>query len=166
MNNKVHFMSTNYEWETPDIIFKPLEKEFNITMDTCATAGNKKTFVYIDKDHNGLINEWSLPKGESCWMNPPYGNEIGKWVRKAYEEAKKGVTTVALLPARTDTAWFQNYILDKQEIRFLKGRIKFKDAKASAPFPSMVVIFHGKTDKTTIWERYRTLMGINKKANK
>lgn len=133
-------MSTNYEWETPDSVYKPLEKEFGITFDVCATPSNKKTQRFFDKQANGLLKEWKNA-GNVVWMNPPYGNEIAKWVRKAHDEAKKGVTTIALLPARTDTSWFQNYILDKHEVRFLKGRIKFKDAKSSAPFPSMIVIF-------------------------
>jgi phage N-6-adenine-methyltransferase len=139
-------MSTNYEWETPEAIYKPLEKEFDITFDVCATHANRKTQRFFDKQANGLIREWG-PNEKVVWMNPPFGSEIGKWVRKAYDEAKKGVTTVALLPARTDTSWFHNYILDKHEIRFLKGRIKFKDAKSSAPFPSMIVIFKGRKEK-------------------
>jgi site-specific DNA-methyltransferase (adenine-specific) len=147
-NNKVHFMSTNYEWETPDKVFEPLAKEFGIEFDVCATAANRKAKNFYSKEDNSLIKEWQHTRSKAVWMNPPYDNEIGKWVRKAYEEAKNGVTTVALLPARTDTAWFHNYILDKQEIRFLKGRIKFKEAKSSAPFPSMVVIFHGRKNKT------------------
>jgi len=140
-------MSTNYEWETPDLIYKPLEKEFGITFDVCATQINKKTQRFFDKQINALTKEWSHLRSV-VWMNPPYGKEIGKWVRKAYEESKKGVTTVALLPARTDTSWFHNYIFNKQEIRYLKGRIKFKDAKSSAPFPSMIVIFKGQKQKT------------------
>jgi len=142
-------MSNNYEWETPEAIFKPLEKEFGITFDVCASHSNRKTQRFFDKQANGLIQEWGT-KEKVVWMNPPFGNEIGKWVKKAHEETKKGVTTIALLPARTDTSWFHNYIIDKQEIRFLKGRIKFKEAKSSAPFPSMVVIFKGIKPKNNL----------------
>ena len=77
------------------------------------------------------------------WCNPPYGRQIGKWVKKA---AECGATVVMLLPARTDTAWFHNYILGKAEIRFLRGRLKFGDSKNSAPFPSMIVIYR-ETDE-------------------
>lgn len=71
-------------------------------------------------------------------MNPPYGRNIGLWVHKA---ATCGATVVCLLPARTDTRWFHEYIYHKAEIRFLRGRLKFGDSKNSAPFPSMIVIF-------------------------
>ena len=78
--------------------------------------------------------------GYRCYCNPPYGREISKWVEKAYSENKKGVLVVLLLPARTDTKWFHEYIYKKHEIRFIKGRLKFNDGKKSAPFPSMVVV--------------------------
>lgn len=84
-------------------------------------------------------------------MNPPYGREIGKWVKKA---AESNATVVCLLPARTDTKWFHEYILGKAEIRFVKGRLKFGDGKNSAPFPSMVVIFrNGETTPINNFER-------------
>ena len=76
------------------------------------------------------------------FCNPPYGREIGKWVKKAYEESLKGVTIVLLIPARTDTRYFHDYILGKAEIRFLRGRLKFGGCKNSAPFPSMVVVYN------------------------
>ena len=79
--------------------------------------------------------------GGVTWCNPPYGKEIGKWVRKAYEESQMGAKVVMLLPARTDTRWFHDYIVDKAKVRFIKGRLKFGDAKNSAPFPSMIVVF-------------------------
>jgi len=78
--------------------------------------------------------------GYRVYCNCPYGREISKWVKKAYEENKKGVFVVMLLPARTDTKWFHDYIYNQHEIRFIKGRLKFNDGKQSAPFPSMLVI--------------------------
>lgn len=143
----VHFQSGNKEWETPEAFFKPYEKEFNIKLDVCATAENAKCKAFFDKKINGLHASWAMVHdlvrdGEvACWMNPPYGRGIEKWVKKAYDEALKGVTTIALLPARTDTSWFHNHIYNKHEVRFLKGRIKFVDAEGSAPFPSMIVVF-------------------------
>ena len=78
--------------------------------------------------------------GYTVYCNPPYGREISKWIKKAYEENLKGTKIVLLLPARTDTKWFHEYIYNKHEIRFIKGRLKFNDGKNPAPFPSMLVI--------------------------
>lgn len=77
------------------------------------------------------------------YCNPPYGREIGLWVKKAYEESLSGQLVVMLLPARTDTKWFHDYILGKAEIRFVRGRLKFGDSNNSAPFPSMVIVYNG-----------------------
>ena len=88
--------------------------------------------------------------GGAVFCNPPYGREIGKWVRKAYEESRSGTTVVLLIPARTDTAYFHDYIYGKAEIRFLRGRLHFTDeegnAYAPAPFPSMLVIYNPKKE--------------------
>ena len=84
--------------------------------------------------------------GYRVFVNPPYGREIKKWVKKAYEEAQKPNTLVVMLiPARTDTRYFHDYIYNKAEIRFIRGRVKFIDENGnegqSAPFPSMIVIY-------------------------
>lgn len=76
-------------------------------------------------------------------MNPPYSKSIAKWIKKAWYESLRGVTTVALLPARTDTTWFHRYIYQRAEVRFLRGRLQFEGAEQSAPFGSMIVIFRG-----------------------
>lgn len=85
--------------------------------------------------------------GGSVFCNPPYGRALGAWVRKAYEEAQAGTTVVLLIPARTDTAYFHDYIYGKAEIRFLRGRLHFEDEDGNrfppAPFPSMVVVYNG-----------------------
>lgn len=123
--------------------FNSLDKEFSFTLDACADETNYKCNRYFTKEMNGLIQDWG---GETVFCNPPYGTEIGKWVKKYSEEAQKPNTTgVMLIPARTDTRYFHDYIYQKLnvEIRFIKGRIKFGDSKHSAPFPSMVVIFKG-----------------------
>jgi phage N-6-adenine-methyltransferase len=142
MNTEVMFSSKTDEWETPQNLFEDLNKEFGFTLDVCATTENTKCFYFFNKSTNGLSIDW-FSWGEVCWMNPPYGREIGKWVKKAYEENQKGATVVCLLPARTDTKWFHEYCT-KGEIRFLKGRLKFGGCKNSAPFPSMIVIFRGE----------------------
>ena len=126
-------MSKTYEWATPIDLFTELDKEFHFTLDPCATEENAKCSKYYTIKENGLIQDWS---NEMVFLNPPYGRNIGLWVKKLSEN--KGV---ALLPARTDTRWFHTYIYNKAEIRFIKGRIKFGNSKNSAPFPSMIVIF-------------------------
>ncbi len=135
MLNPGIFSSNRDDWETPKELFDELHREFRFTIDTCAHSQNKKLDRYWDKEIDGLSQDWSK---ERCWMNPPYGREIGKWIKKA---AESGGLVVALLPARTDTKWFHEYILGKAEIRFLRGRLKFGGSKNSAPFPSMIVIW-------------------------
>lgn len=139
--NKGMFSSKTSEWETPQSLFDELDKEFHFELDVCANGANAKCKSYIDPEADGLTTSWG---GRRCWMNPPYGREICKWVKKASENP----LTVCLLPARTDTRWFWDYIYQKSnvEIRFLKGRLKFGGSKNSAPFPSMVCIFR-KLDK-------------------
>ena len=126
-------MSKTYEWSTPQSLFDELNKEFNFTLDPCATKENAKCKKFFTLKENGLLQDWSK---DFVFMNPPYGKTIGKWIKKLSESCG-----VALLPARVDTKWFHNYIYNKAEIRFIKGRIKFGGGKNSAPFPSMVVIF-------------------------
>lgn len=135
MINKGLFTSASDEWSTPQDFFDRLDDEFNFTLDVCANAENHKCERYFTHAEDGLKMNWG---GEVIWCNPPYGREIGKWVAKC--AAHKG-TAVMLLPARTDTRWFHDYIYGKAEIRFIKGRLKFGNSKNSAPFPSMVVIF-------------------------
>lgn len=136
----VHFSSETVEWETPYDTFAVLDAEFILNVDVCATDLNAKCVDYFTKEDDGLAQSWA---GLRCWMNPPYGRQIGEWVKKAYESTHGGGTevVVALLPSRTDTRWFHDYILHKAEIRFIKGRLKFGGHTNSAPFPSMVVIF-------------------------
>lgn len=134
----IHFSSKTPEWETPSDTFEALHREFRLNLDVCATHLNAKLMPYFTKEIDGLSQSW---KDKRCWMNPPYGREIGKWIEKA---ATGGAAiVVALLPARTDTRWFHDYIYNKPnvKVRFLKGRLKFGGHKNSAPFPSMVVIF-------------------------
>ena len=137
--NKVHFSSKTNEWETPQDLFDKLSLEFGgFRTDVCATKENTKVIHYFSKEQDGLTQDWT---DLDCWMNPPYGREISKWIKKAATGGAKRV--VCLLPSRTDTRWFHDYIYKnpKAEIRFLKGRLKFGGGQNSAPFPSMVVIF-------------------------
>ena len=138
--NAVLFSSKDEEWATPQAFFDALNKEFQFTLDPCALHHNAKCSLYYTPIEDGLIQDWG---GNIIFCNPPYGRKIAAWVEKCYHEAKKENTKVVLLiPARTDTAYFHNFIYKKaKEIRFVKGRLKFGNAPNSAPFPSMVVVF-------------------------
>ena len=140
MNTKLMFSSNTDLWATPQSFYDKLNDEFRFNLDPCATPENAKCEKYFTKEVNGLTQNWG---GYNVFCNPPYGRELSKWVKKAYEESLKPNTTVVMLiPARTDTKYFHEYIYHKaKEIRFLKGRLKFGTSKNSAPFPSMVVIF-------------------------
>lgn len=130
-------MTSNTDmWATPQDFFDKLNKEFNFQLDVCAVSKNAKCDKYFSPEVDGLNQEWE----GVCWMNPPYGRAIGKWVKKAYESSLNGATVVCLLPSRTDTKWWHEYCM-KGEVRFVKGRLKFGDGKSPAPFPSAVVIF-------------------------
>lgn len=143
MVSKTLFSSATDLWATPQQFFDALNAEFGFTTDVCALPENAKCPTHFTPEQDGLQQEW---RGR-CWMNPPYGREIGLWVRKAYESARGGATVVCLLPARTDTRWWHEYIQDKAEVRFVRGRLKFGGSKNSAPFPSVVVIFRPSVRK-------------------
>lgn len=139
MINQSLFSSANIEWETPQDFFDKLNAEFHFTLDPCALPETAKCKKYYTPNDDGLLQDWA---GESVFCNPPYGRQLGAWVRKCREESwKPNTKVVMLIPARTDTLWFHTHIYNKAEVRFIKGRLKFGGAKTSAPFPSMVVIF-------------------------
>src|SRR5258708_7400094 len=145
---RVMFSAARGDWETPDDLFEQLSKEFHFTLDVCANSQNTKCPLFLPAD-TGLSQSW---KG-ICWMNPPYGRRIKAWIAKAFNESiiEGNATIVCLLPARTDTEWFHNYCIHGQ-IRFLKGRLRFKGADGSAPFPSMIVIFQPPNLLDITWE--------------
>lgn len=141
MINKGLFTNNSNEWETPDEIFNKLDEEFNFTLDPCRTDITAKCAKFYTKETDGLIQDWSE---ETVFVNPPYGREIKHWVEKSYKEFLKGATVVMLIPARTDTKYWHEYIFDKAEVRFIQGRIKFLqngEAKQAAPFPSAIIVF-------------------------
>ena len=138
MMNEGLFSSKTDNWSTPQEFFEELDKEFHFTLDPAADEFNHKCEKYFTKENSGLLQDW---QGNTVFLNPPYGCFIGNWIKKAYEEAQKPNTTVVILmPARTDTKAFHDYIYKKHEVRFIKGRLKFGNSKNSAPFPSMVVV--------------------------
>lgn len=132
----VHFSSATDLWSTPQDLFDRLHARWHFVRDVCANKDNTKCYEYFSEAENGLVQEWT----GVCWMNPPYGRTIGRWMKKAYESAQSGATVVCLVPARTDTAWWHDYAI-KGQVEFLRGRLKFGGHKNSAPFPSAIVIF-------------------------
>ena len=141
IGNKNKFKSESSEYETPNGIFIPLQKEFDLKLDVCATKENAKCKLFFTKEEDALSREWN----ENFWMNPPFGRNLKKWVQKAYEETKKGVTGVMLLPVRSNTLWWHKYIIDtKAEVRFLKGEIKFSKQKRGLWLPFAIVVFKPK----------------------
>lgn len=149
--DKVHYSTGKDDWGTPQDLFDVLDKEFGFTLDPCSDDYNHKCAKYYTVEQDGLAQDWS---GETVFCNPPYSRKTKTnagqiaWVKKCYEESKKGGVVVMLIPARTDTIMFHDYILGKAEIRFIKGRINFevagKKSKDPAPFPSMIVVYRGR----------------------
>lgn len=127
MNMKVHFSSANDYWRTPEDVYNSLNDEFRFNFDPCP----------IHPVHDGLNIEW----GTCNFVNPPY-SKLAAWLKKGYEQSLLGKTVVFLIPSRTDTKAWHEYAMKADEIRFIKGRLKFQGAKHSAPFPSAVVIFN------------------------
>ncbi len=129
------------EWKTPDTFFALLDEEFDFTLDPCSTDENAKCEKHFTEKENGLLQDWG---GNVVFCNPPC-TAIDKWIQKCYEESQKDNTVVvALLPVRTDTKRFHDYIVGKAEIRFLKGRLKFSGSTGAAPFASMVAIWRSE----------------------
>lgn len=139
MNTDLMFSSAKCEWETPQETFNALHAEFGFQVDVCALPENAKCSAYFTPEIDGLAQSW---RGV-CWMNPPYGRVMPKWIKKAYESSLDGATVVCLIPARTDTAAWHDYCM-KGEIRFIRGRLKFGGHTNSAPFPSAIVVFRPK----------------------
>jgi site-specific DNA-methyltransferase (adenine-specific) len=133
------FSSRTDEWATPPEFFAELDREFHFDLDPCSTDDNAKCQRHFTAADDGLLQDWN----GRVYMNPPYGKDIGMWIRKAYAEFTSGNAelVVMLLPARTDTKWFHDYLYGIAELRFVKGRLKFGNSANSAPFPSLVAIY-------------------------
>jgi phage N-6-adenine-methyltransferase len=134
---KVYHRALTIEWGTPQAFFDGLHAEFGFTLDVAAQPGNAKCARYFTPEDDGLAQSWT----GVCWMNPPYGKQIGEWVAKAHASAQQGATVVCLLPARTDTRWWQRYCVPPAHIDFVRGRLTFEGANNPAPFANAVVIF-------------------------
>ena len=124
------FSSMSDEWRTPQSLFDKLDKEFNFDSDPCPMQ-DKPLKRGLQKDY-----------GKRVFINPPY-SDIKKWVEIAFNHSKSPFVEVVimLIPSRTDTKWWHEYVMKAKKIRFIKGRLKFSGHKNSAPFPSCIVIF-------------------------
>jgi phage N-6-adenine-methyltransferase len=142
VKQKVYHASLRTEVGTPWDVFDPYNDEFGFSLDVCATATNRKCACFFSRTDNGLLQAWGR---EICWMNPPYGREIGLWMAKAYQSSLAGATVVCLVPARTDTQWWHAWVLGKGEVRFRKGRVHFDGYADPAGFPCLAVIYRPPT---------------------
>ena len=137
-------MSSNTpEWATPQSFFDALNREFSFTLDPCSTHENAKCEKHYTKEQDGLAQDWT---GETVFCNPPYGRGICEWCKKCYEHSQNGGTAVLLVPSRTDTKWFHEWVYGKAELRFIKGRLHFNENKEGAPFPSLIAVYRRKVE--------------------
>ena len=137
--------SNKDDWETPQDLFESLDLTYHFGLDAASTHENAKCKDHYTAEDDGLAQSWQ--GYGTVWCNPPYGRTSPKWIEKMAKEARGGVCIVALLPARTDTRAFHEYIYNKPNVRieFIRGRLKFEVngvAGQSAPFPSMLVYFN------------------------
>ena len=158
--NSALFSRASDEWSTPRDLYASLDAEFGFTLDAAATTENTCSPTCLTRVENALLARWGLVPSHRAgppvvWLNPPY-SKVRLFMQKAAAEAARGCTVVCLVPSRTDTRWFHDYVWDVTtnaprgarrsrrphvEVRFLRGRLKFGDGTGSAPFPSMLVIF-------------------------
>ena len=134
----VHFSSVKQDWATPDELYERLDRIYKFDLDVAADAANARCERYFDASTDGLAQSW---RGR-VWCNPPYGRVIGQWTAKAAVEASISATLIVMLvPARTDTAWWHTAGRTAR-VEFLRGRLRFKGAPASAPFPSAILYWN------------------------
>ena len=134
----VHFLSESCDWSTPRDLFDVLNREFKFELDVCASPKNAKCSRYYTKGENGLEQAWE----GACWCHPPHGRGIRLWLDKAVRVATEGqATVVCLVPARTDTDWWHECVSRADEVRFVRGRLRFGGHRNSAPVSSAVVVF-------------------------
>lgn len=126
------------DWPTPTALFECLDKEFGFVCDLAASSEN--TLVpscFFTEERSALAHAW--PRGP-CWLNPPFGSAMLQWAKRVVSEARLGSTVVALVPVRSDTGWWHSLVPNATEVRFMRGRLKFRGGKAFAPFPSAIVV--------------------------
>ena len=147
---KVMFSSKTGDWATPQDFFDKLNWRYGpFDLDPCASTHNAKCANFFTEAEDGLSKDWT---GHTVFVNPPYGRGIDKWIAKGYNTAKdENSKVVMLIPARTDTRYWHDYVMKASEVHFGKGRLKFGDSENSAPFPSAVIVFDGGHAGTQIF---------------
>ncbi|MFB5292248.1 DNA N-6-adenine-methyltransferase [Enterococcus faecalis] len=148
MDKNLHFSSKKEDWETPQKLFDELNEKYQFDIDVAASTKNAKLPKYFTKEDNALIQEWD----GNVFCNPPYGRKLRKWLEKGYQEHLRVPERmiVFLLPARTDTSYWHDFIFGKADIQFLRGRVKFEingEGGNSAPFPSAIVVYGKKVSE-------------------
>ena len=140
------FSSKTGEWATPQEFFNKLDWRFGpFDLDPCADPTNTKCNNFYTEAEDGLSKDWSE---HTVFVNPHYGRGIERWIKKAYDESRKEDTKVVMLiPARTDTKYWHQYVMRADEVHFVKGRLKFGASENSAPFPSAVIVFDGSNQR-------------------
>ena len=127
------------DWCTPKKLFEYFDDTYHFELDPCSTHENTLCEKHYTIVEDGLKQDWA---GQKVFMNPPYGRETGKWIEKAYRESLKGAVVVCLIPCRPDTQYWHEIIFPyASQIYFIQGRLRYSDAKQSAPFPSAIIIF-------------------------
>ena len=157
---KAMVSSKTNEWATPQSLFDKLDAEFHYDLDVASTDENTKCYQHYTQKDNGLIQPWQFISKSACWMNPPYGGQTGLWIQKAHEESRKGATVVCLIVSSTDRSYWHDFIFPfAAQIRFIRGRITFGEAKTTAPFASAIVIFSQQeyNPKVVYFQRARTV---------
>ena len=139
MINAGMMSSKSDEWTTPFDLFLKLDDVFQFDLDAAATKENALCHNFFDREMDGLLQPWG---GRRIFCNPPY-SQIKLWAAKFVEESERAACIVALIPARTDTKWFQSIMRSADHVHFIKGRLKFGDGAGSAPFPSALAFWLG-----------------------
>ena len=158
----VHYMSQRHDWRTPDRVFADLHAEFDFTVDACATHENALLSRFWSEADEPLLRSW---EGERVFMNPPYGRQIARWMEKAWTESPNTEVIVALVPSRTDTAWWHDYAMKAAEIRFIRGRLEFAGVvkgnpqSHNAPFPSCVLVWRWQAFLDAGWSPWQCRPG-------
>jgi phage N-6-adenine-methyltransferase len=140
------YSSATDEWATPPAFFAKLNRRYRFTLDPCATPENAKCPIYFTREQDGLKQDWGAHR---VFCNPPYGRAIGAWARKCFEASQRGALVALFVPARTDTRWFHDWVHGKATVQFYRGRFRFGEAKAGAPFPSMLAVYLPHRPATT-----------------
>jgi hypothetical protein len=152
MINKGLFSSDKDNWETPELLYQYLDSLYSFDHDPCPI--DHYVLLGMDIEAGASYDSLNKPWGKSNYINPPYGRQIGKFIEKAYKESLLGKICVLLIPARTDTKWWHDFVMLAATVYLVRGRIRFKDGEHSAPFPSAIVVFDEKSNGQCLFKSF------------